>query len=248
MNTDKELIYRLYTEKDEDFTRSNIKSEFSRYNDIKNGDVDKVKSNIRKIRANFYDGKGRLSDNLLRNNIYHLVISAGVIARVCIDAGLPHDDSYTLSDIYIKKADQCTSPDEVIDLICDMQLDYATRMKNLKKDSTVSYHIRNAIDFIFDHLHEPLTMRQLALKENLDPSYFSKLFVKETGVTTKRYIINAKITTAKNMLMYSEYSLPSIALSLGFSSQSAFTTSFKKLTGLTPGEFRATSDYKNIME
>jgi AraC-like DNA-binding protein len=40
------------------------------------------------------------------------------------------------------------------------------------------------------------------------------------------------------MLIYSDYSYMDIALSLGFSSQSAFNSVFRKATGMTPGQFR----------
>lgn len=248
MKTDKELNYRLYTQREEAFIRSNIKSEFSRYNDIKYGNVENVKNNISYIKEHFYDGKGTLSNDPLRNNIYHFIVSAGIIARVCIDAGMAHDESYTLSDIYIRKADSLKEPEKIIDLLCEMQLDYASRMRNLKKDSAISIHIRNAIDYIYEHLHEPLTMKKLADNAGLDSSYFSKLFFKETGTTTKEYIILAKLKTAENMLLYSEHNLSEISLALGFSSQSAFTTAFKKYNGITPGNFKRYHNYKNIFD
>lgn len=247
MDQENKLDYQFYINKDEDFSRTNIKSEFSRYNDIKYGNVEKVKESIEYIKKNFYKGKGTLSDNLLRNNIYHLVIAVGVVSRVCIDAGMSQEESYNLSDIYIRKADQCKNPQDVIDLSCQMQLDYATRMHNLKKAPAISYHIRNSIDYIYNHLHLPITMEQVAENENLNPSYFSKLFVKETGTTAKAFIIDAKMKTAKNMLLYSEGTLFNIAMALGFSSQSAFSAAFKKHTGITPGEFRNREDYKDIL-
>lgn len=40
-----------------------------------------------------------------------------------MDGGLNHDEAYTLSDIYIRKADNARRPEEVIDLIGDMQMD-----------------------------------------------------------------------------------------------------------------------------
>ncbi len=246
MDTEKELIYRLYTQKENNFVRTNIAHEFSRYDDIKNGNVDKVVSGFDEIRKNYYEGKGVLSDNPLRNTIYHLVVAAGIVARICVEAGMAHDEAYTLSDIYIRRADKASTPEEVIELVGQMQTDFATRMRNSKKDNLISVHVRRTIDYIYDHLHENLTMTALAEKEGLNPSYFSKLFAKETGTTVKSYVIKAKIDTAKNMLAYSDYSLSDIAFSLGFSSQSALTAEFRKTTGTTPGKYRNQYNYKAI--
>ena len=183
-------------------------------------------------------GSGVLSDSPLRNNIYHLVVSAGIIARVCIDAGMPHNESYTLSDIYIKKADSLRDPESVVDLLYEMQLDYTERMQKLKSEKHGSIYVMRAIDYIYDHLDESLTMQGLAEYVGLNPSYFSKLFAKETHITVKAYINKVKIQTATQMLKDLDLAISDISLSLGYSSQSAFTAVFRKHTGLTPGEYR----------
>lgn len=247
MNTNRDLNYRLYIHREQEFRRTDIKSEFERYNTIKYGDVNQVIENFKEIKKNFYKGKGKLSDDPVRNNIYHLVVGAGVIARICIDGGMEHDVAYTLTDIYIRKADMSRTPEEVIELIGEMQVDFATRMKEIRKSEAVSLHVRKAIDYIYDHLHEPLTLEKLADNSGLNPSYFSKLFSKETGVTVKAYIINAKVKTAENMLCYSDFSLSDIALTLGFSSQSAFTYVFRKNTGLTPKKYRDMNSSRKLL-
>ena len=78
----------------------------------------------------------------------------------------------------------------------------------------------------------------LARKEGLNPSYLSKLFAREMGMGVKDYIINAKINTAKNILRYSQFPILDISISLGYSSQSAFTAAFRKATGMTPKKYR----------
>lgn len=245
-NTNRELNYRLFVQREESFERTNIQSEFARYDDIKNGDIEKVKENFAIIKANYYEGKGELSKNPLRNNIYHFIVSVAITARVCIYGGMPHDESYTLSDIYIRKADACKTPEEVIDLLGVMQVDYATRMHEIKIDPTISVHVKHAIDYIYDHLQENITLEALAKFENLNPSYFSKLFSKETGSSVKAFVNTAKVTTAQRMLAQTDYSISDIALSLGFSSQSAFTAVFRKQTGQTPGKYRNQYSYKYI--
>ncbi|MBQ3948153.1 MAG: helix-turn-helix transcriptional regulator, partial [Ruminococcus sp.] len=54
----------------------------------------------------------------------------------------------------------------------------------------------------------------------------------------KAYILKAKITTAQNILIFSDFPISEIAVSLGFSSQSAFSAAFRKLTGMTPMSYR----------
>ena len=240
MDTNSTLNYKLYVQRQEEFIRADYRAEFRQYNRIKNGDVEGVRERFKIARQNFQEGRGHLSDDPLRNIVYHLVVSAAVISRMCIDGGLDLDTAYTLSDIYIKKADEAESVEEVMDLIADMQIDYATRMRELKKKNAVSIHIRRSIEYIYDNLHRQVTLEELAMREELSSGYFSRLFQKETGMKVGQYVNDAKIRTAENMLRYSDFPILDIALSLGFSSQSAFSAGFKKITGMTPKEYKNT--------
>ena len=238
INTNRDLNYRLYVQKSSGFTRTPFSNEFSRYADIRSGDVEQVRRNLVEIKSNFDAGKGRLSDDPVRNMRYHFIVGVALVSRVCVQGGLDHNTAYTLSDIYIQRADKTESVSALLDLLEEMQLDFATRMKTLKKENVVSLHVRRCIDYIYNHLHENLTIGSLAEHAGLNASYLSKLFAKETGVSIKQFITNAKVATAENMLRYSDFSYLDISLSLGFSSQSAFISVFKKATGVTPKQYR----------
>jgi len=246
MDTNSILNYRLFIQKQEEFIRDDYHAEFRQYNRIKSGDVEGARDRFKIARQKFQEGRGSLSESPLRNMIYHLVISAAVISRMCIDGGLDRDTAYTLTDIYIRKADVAKDPEEVLDLMADMQVDFATRMRELKKMNTVSLHIRRSIDYIHDNLHRQLSVSELAEKEGLSPSYFSRLFAKETGVNVNQFINDEKIRTAQNMLRFSDFPILDISISLGFSSQSAFSSTFKKVTGLSPKAYRDTYYKKNL--
>ena len=137
--------------------------------------------------------------------------------------------------------------EELIDLFGEMELDFAERMRTLKKDNVISLHVRRCIDYIYEHLHEDLTLGVLAEHVGLNPSYLSKLFSKEKGMSIKAFITKAKISTAENLLRSSDFSCLDISLALGFSSQSAFISVFRKINGMTPKRFRELH-YKDVIE
>lgn len=71
-----------------------------------------------------------------------------------------------------------------------------------------------------------------------DYSYISNLFSGVEGITIEQYIINQRIEKAKELLLYKELSLSQVALQLGYSSTAHLSSQFKKITGLTPTQFK----------
>ena len=248
MSTNRDLNYSLYVQKERGFTRVAFRSEFERYAIISAGDVDGVKKYMAEVKKNFFAGKGELSDNPVRNVMYHFVVSVAMVCRVCVEAGMKHDVAYTLSDIYIRKGDKTNTVEGLIDLLEEMQLDFAGRMRELQKEDAYSIHIRKSVDYIQEHLQEKLSVKEIAERIGLSTDYYAKLFYKEMGVSVKDYVAETKISTAANMLIYSDYSYTDIALTLGYSSQSAFISVFKKYRGITPKEYRRLHYKKKISE
>ena len=247
MKTDRDLNYRLYIQRNDGFMRSPFERELSVYRMVQAGDIEGIKKRFEIIRRNFFEGKGTLSSDPVRNVMYHFVTAVALVARFCIEGGMELNTAYTLSDIYIQRADKLTAAEKIIDLLGEMQLDFTERMRTLKKENVISIHVRKCIDYIYEHLHEELTLTLLADHVGLNPSYLSKLFSKEKGMSIKSFIIQAKVSTAENLLRYSDFSCLEISLALGFSSQSAFISVFKKVDGITPKKFRELH-YLDVME
>lgn len=82
------------------------------------------------------------------------------------------------------------------------------------------------------------TVKFLADKVNLSPSYLSDLLKKETGKNTQDHIHFYLIEEAKNYLMNTEKNINEIAYSLGFEYPQYFNKLFKQKTGNTPMEYR----------
>jgi AraC family transcriptional regulator len=67
----------------------------------------------------------------------------------------------------------------------------------------------------------------------------SKLFSEVEGITVEQFFILQKIEKTKEWLIYNELSLSDIAFRLGYSSTQHLSGQFKKLTGMTPGQFKS---------
>jgi len=71
-----------------------------------------------------------------------------------------------------------------------------------------------------------------------DYSAISKLFTEVEGITLEQYFILQKIEKVKEWLVYNELTLSEIAFRLGYSSVAYLSSQFKKVTGMTPTEFK----------
>jgi len=71
-----------------------------------------------------------------------------------------------------------------------------------------------------------------------DYSSISKMFPEVEGITIEQFFILQKIEKTKELLIYNEMSLGQIAVDLGYSSTQHLSSQFRKLTGMTPSQFR----------
>ena len=200
----KEFVYKEFLRKEENILRAPYNPELEFYSVIKSGDIKKTEE---LCKDTFTDKKGLgvLSKNNMQNLKYHFVITVALIARYCIDGGMDVSTSYALSDFYIQKADESNSPEALNVLHREAAMDYAGRMKKLRKDKICSIHVVRCIDYMHDNLHSRITVEELAELVDLNPSYLCRLFKKETGVSVSEYIQQLKIDAAKNMLLYSDF-------------------------------------------
>lgn len=82
------------------------------------------------------------------------------------------------------------------------------------------------------------TVKWCASELCLSPNYFGDLIKKETGKTAKEHIQMKIMDLAKNMVLNPEKPISEIAYELGFQYPQHFTRMFKKVTGMSPNEYR----------
>ncbi len=94
------------------------------------------------------------------------------------------------------------------------------------------------INYIKEHLHEPLNIADLAKRCNLSPDHFSRVFQQKFGIRPSKYIQTKRIERSETLLLTTNNTLAEIAEKTGWDNVSYFTRVFKKTTGQTPAKFR----------
>lgn len=98
-----------------------------------------------------------------------------------------------------------------------------------------------ALHYIESHLLERITLADLAETMHLQATYFSNLFTRCLGESPTTYINRRRIACAQYLLCQSSEALPTIARAVGFSDAFYFSRVFKRLTGVSPSQFRQQS-------
>jgi AraC family transcriptional regulator len=110
------------------------------------------------------------------------------------------------------------------------------------KKARLVEQIKNTIvSLVQGYSDDEFNMKISALLEDklqMDYHYLTTLFSSIEGVTIEKYVILQRIEKVKELLMYDEMNLSEIADSLGYSSVQHLSQQFKKITGLTPSQFK----------
>lgn len=105
-------------------------------------------------------------------------------------------------------------------------------------DNLICGRVKN---YISRHFGEDITLEIIAEQLNYTAPYLSKLFHTQSGMTFKDYIRRYRITAAENLLRTTSSGIDVIALKCGYSDTDYFRRVFRKLTGMTPREYREKS-------
>jgi len=99
-------------------------------------------------------------------------------------------------------------------------------------------HLFRVQELIESRLEADLTLQELASEIGYSRSHFLRMFHATTGMTPHRYVLNRRIERARRLLGGADMSIADVAYCCGFSSQAHLTLAFRKVCGLTPGEYR----------
>ncbi len=103
---------------------------------------------------------------------------------------------------------------------------------------TGSLYVRKAVEFIQNNYCNPIHITDIADYVCINRSYLYTLFQKEIGMPPQEYLANYRLTRAAELLLITDISIESVALSCGYSDPLVFSKAFKAKNGLTPSKYR----------
>ena len=108
-----------------------------------------------------------------------------------------------------------------------------------------SRHMRIIKDYIGSHYMQPISMDELCALEGLTPQHICRIFKQCVRMRPSEYILNVRISHAKEMLLHTSHSISEIAYWCGFENNNYFWKKFRDITGYAPGEYRKLSSAQN---
>ncbi|MBW5447203.1 response regulator [Cohnella sp. CFH 77786] len=113
---------------------------------------------------------------------------------------------------------------------------FSEQLKLKENEGSIAYHIRK---IVLKHLQDSeLSIKTIADALYLTPNYLSLQFKKETGLTINQFLTESRIERAQELLKDRRYKLYEVASLVGFQDANYFAKTFKKVTGMTPSEYK----------
>lgn len=219
-----------------EFAESNYKIETLLLDAITRGDTEYIKEFIeRRKEGMIIPERGPFST--LRHWKNLSITMNSICARAAYKGGLSPDLVHSISSKYAVEIERLVSYHSVNTLLDRIMTEYAESVKrySLKGYSTL---IRQAIQYIRNNITQTVYLLDVAEHLNISEEHLSRAFKKETGKTVIHFIQEAKIIESQELLLSGNYSITDIAFMFGFSSSSYYSTTFRKITGISPTAFQ----------
>ena len=131
---------------------------------------------------------------------------------------------------------QITTIRELKDAVKNVACLAMERLSSMK--SSMHPMVTRLIRYIEDNYMKEFSLKTLSESLNINPIYLGQLFKNETGEVFSNYINKYRIGKAKELLQGSNITIADISGRTGYQNPSYFISIFKKLTGLSPAEYR----------
>ena len=210
--------------------------------------IDSERQLQQSIRAGDKEGSQRLLNVLLsglylacgndlakiKQHVHSLLV---LMSRAAIDGGADVNDIFRLSQSYEPEIEKLRNLEELnrwLSMVLHRFINFVFDFNDIKHHNV----IYQTTAYIKENLAEKLTLEDAAEHVSLSKSYFCRILKDELGYTFTEYVNHLRVERAKLYLRDNTMSIADIAYAVGFDDQSYFTRIFKKLTNVSPGQYR----------
>jgi len=99
--------------------------------------------------------------------------------------------------------------------------------------------LRRVTQYIQENLQRELRLAELSALVHMSPYHFARLFKRSTGVPPHKFLVRRRIDEARALLEARTVPIAEISRLVGFRTPSHFTTTFRRITGMTPSAYRS---------
>ena len=191
-------------------------------------DIDEIKKKLNSL------GESAKSSNI---NVKHAVNIYN--AYVSFSARLLEEESYedyiySIDDLCRQFADIHEMFAYIIIAVCDIII----KRESASREEVKNEYFKRIMDYVRQNFNKEITIQSLSGDFTINPNYLSQLFRRELKVTFTDYITGLRINYARELLSKTGFTLEEIANKSGYTDYFYFIRVFKKVTGLSPGQYR----------
>lgn len=159
--------------------------------------------------------------------VYDLGKDSAIIQKIC---------SYKSKNMY-----QMIPCHESFTLISELLASLIRSKESENKVSPGRKIVSSAMEIIFKDLPRDIRLTDISRQLDISCEHLCRVFKKETGNTLQNFILRQRIFHACDLIRNAQLSLKEIAFKMGYDTQSHFSRAFKKILGITPGEYKTSS-------
>ena len=124
-------------------------------------------------------------------------------------------------------------------ILCELyEQTFEDKIENIKCEYSKKQLYYDIVDYINENLYQELKVTDIAEHFGYNAKYLSHIFANLTGMSLKQFILKKKIAKANYMLIDTNKNIKELSICLGFIDYHHFLKTYKKMTGLTPTEYR----------
>jgi AraC-like DNA-binding protein len=231
----KQYYESIYADREAMFRHSPYALEEKLSEAVTKGDGEAAMASLREITAQ--GEKAVLAKDSLRSAKNSMIGSIAFLSRAAIRGGVSANDAFALSDALTQRIEEMTGRKAVLAFEENILLQFIDLVRR-RLEASFSAPVVKVMHYVENHLDAKVALKDAATYAGVHPAYLSARFKREAGMSFTAYTAMRKIQESCYFVRHTEYSVSQIALLYGFCDQSYYTVTFKKVTGMTPIEYR----------